>query len=304
LKLDLSIASTLGQLSVFVAVAERRSFTAAARVLGISPSATSQAVARLEGALGGALLVRTTRSVSLTDAGVRLLAGAAPALATAFAALESVRGRRDEPSGVLRLNVPRVACRVGLPRVMVEYARRCPDVRVEVVVDDRMVDIVRDGFDAGIRLQEAVQKDMIRVRLTPRVKMAVVASPRYLAARGRPQKPRDLLDHACLTWRLPDGSGEYRWQFSDRGRPVEIAVTGPVISNDVECLIMAAENDLGLAFIAQPEIAREVAVGRLETVLDDYATELAGLFLYFPRGARDVPKMRAFVDCVRGTRTG
>jgi DNA-binding transcriptional LysR family regulator len=292
-------AAALAQVPVFVAVAERRSFTAGARALGMSPSAASQAVARLEQALGAALLLRTTRSVSLTDAGSRLLAEAAPALATAFAALEAVRGARDAPSGVLRLNVPRVTCRVALPRLLAEFARRYPAVRCEVVVDDRRVDIVDAGFDAGIRLKEAIQKDMIRVRLTPPLRMAVVGSKRYLAARGRPRHPRELVAHACLGWRLPSGDGEYRWEFSERGRSIEVAVSGPVFTNDVDFLIACAEQDLGLAFVAEPEVSRDIAAGCLEEVLHEYSAELAGLFLYFPRAARDVPKLRAFVACAK-----
>jgi len=292
-------AAALAQVPVFVAVAGRRSFTAGARAVGMSPSAASQAVARLEQALGAALLVRTTRSVSLTDAGSRLLAEAGPALSTAFAALEAVRAARDAPSGVLRLNVPRVTCRVALPRILAEFARRYPAVRAEVVVDDRRIDIVEGGFDAGIRSREAIQKDMIRVRLSPPLRMAVVGSQRYFAARGRPRHPRELVKHACLGWRLPSGDGEYRWEFSERGRAIEVAVSGPVFTNDVDFLLACAEQDLGLAFVAEPEAMRQLAAGRLEKVLDEYSAELAGLFLYFPRAARDLPKLRAFVACVK-----
>lgn len=292
-------AGALAQLPVFLEVAQRRSFAAAARALRLSPSAVSQAVARLEQDLGVTLLVRTTRSVSLTPAGTRLLSDAAPAIAMASAALSAAWSGRDEPSGTLRLNVPRIACRVGLLPVVEAFARRYPGVRTEVVVDDQPIDVVRDGFDAGVRLKRSVHADMIRVRISPPLRMVVLGSERYFAARGRPQHPRELADHACLGWRLPDGGGEYRWEFREEGRKLEVAVTGPVFSGDVELLLAAAERDLGLAYVAEPEGARATATGTLEAVLHAYSLEHDGLFLYFPRAARNVPKLRAFVDCAR-----
>jgi len=294
----------LAQLPVFLAVAEHRSFTAAARALGISPSAASQSVARLEEELDVALLVRTTRSVSLTDAGTRLVVEAGPAVAAASTALLAVRRARDEPAGTLRLNVPRVACRVGLPPVLMEYARRYPQVRAEVVVDNRRVDVVREGFDAGIRVEESIDKDMVRVRLTSPMRLVVVGSKRYFAARGRPKHPRELVRHACLGWRSFARAGEHRWAFHDRGRDLEVGVSGPIFSNDAELLIACAERDVGLAFVAQPEVARQLASGKLETALDDYAVDIAGLFLYFSRAARHVPRLRAFVACARELTAG
>ena len=296
--------SALAQLPIFVAVAELGSFTAAARHLRLSTSAASQAIVRLEAELGVTLLNRTTRSVSVTDAGSRLLGEVAPALRAASAALVNAKTERQGLSGSLRLNVPRIACRVGLPSLLAEYARRHPEVRLEVEVEDRRVDIVKGRFDAGIRARASIHKDMIEVRLTPPIHFAVVGSKRYFARHPKPKHPRDLVHHACLGWRSLAGGSEYRWEFIDKGRDLEVSVRGPLLSNDTELLIACAERDLGLAFVVESEARRQLEVGALETALDDYATNVDGLFLYFPTSARGEPKLRAFVDCARESLTG
>ncbi|AKU92087.1 Transcriptional regulator, LysR family [Vulgatibacter incomptus] len=198
---------------------------------------------------------------------------------------------------MLRLNIPRVACHVALPEALAEFGRRHPAVRTEVVVDNNPIDIVRAGFDAGVRTRDSVHQDMVRVRLSPPLRLVVVGSPRYFAHRGRPSHPQELVDHDCLGWRSFSGSGQSRWTFVEDGQELEVGVSGPVLANDAALLISCAEKDLGLALVAEPEARREVAQGSLETVLDDYSIELPGLFLYFPRNARDMPKLRAFVDC-------
>jgi DNA-binding transcriptional LysR family regulator len=296
--------SALAQLPIFIAVAELRSFTAAARRLRLSTSAASQAIARLETELGVTLLHRTTRSVNVTEAGARLLEEAAPALRAATDALANAKTERQGLSGSLRLNVPRIACRVGLPTVLAEYARRHPEVRVEVAVEDRQVDIVKEGFDAGIRARASIHKDMIEMRLTPPIRFAVVGSKRYFARHPKPKHPRDLVHHACLGWRPLGGNSEYRWEFSEKGRDLEVAVHGPLISNDTELLVACAERDLGLAFVVESEARRELAAGAVETALDDYATSVDGLFLYFPTSARGAPKLRALVECARQSLNG
>lgn len=301
---DLTIrGSAFAQLPVFMAVAELRSFTAAARRLRLSTSATSQAIARLETELGVTLLNRTTRSVNVTDAGARLLDEVAPALRAASAALVNAKVEPQGLSGSLRLNVPRIACRVGLPSLLAEYSRRHPAVRVEVEVEDRQVDIVKGGFDAGIRARSSIHKDMVEVRLTPPIRFAVVGSRRYFASHPKPKHPRDLVHHACLGWRSLAGGSEYRWEFNDKGRDLEVAVRGPLLSNDTELLLACAKRDLGLAFVVDAEARRDVETGALETALDDYATHVDGLFLYFPTSARSVPKLRAFVECARALLT-
>lgn len=300
MKQSLTIPSNaFAQLQAFVAVAEQRSFTVAARGLRLSTSAVSQAVVRLETELGVTLLNRTTRSVNVTDAGARLLEEAAPALRVASAALVNAKTERDGISGSLRLNVPRIACRVGLPALLAEYARRHPEVRVEVQVEDRQVDIVKEGFDAGIRARASIHKDMIEVRLTPPIHFRVVGSKRYFARHPKPKHPRDLVHHACLGWRSLAGGSEYRWEFSDKGRNLEVTVRGPLLSNDTELLVACAEQDLGLAFVVESEARRQVETGVLETVLDEFATDVDGLFLYLPTSARGEPKLRAFLECAR-----
>src|SRR4051794_7367934 len=300
MKADLTIrGGALAHLPIFVAVAELRSFTAAARHLRLSTSAASQAIVRLETELGVTLLNRTTRSVSVTDAGSRLLGEVAPALRAASAALINAKTERQGLSGSLRLNVPRIACRVGLPSLLAEYARRHPEVRLEVEVEDRQIDIVKGRFDAGIRARASIHKDMVEVRLTPPIRFAVVGSKRYFAGHPKPKHPRDLVHHACLGWRSLAGGAEYRWEFTDKGRELEVAVRGPLLSNDTELLVACAEQDLGLVFVVESEARRGLEAGVLETALDDYATNVDGLFLYFPTSARGAPKLRAFVECAR-----
>jgi DNA-binding transcriptional LysR family regulator len=300
MKQELTIRNgALAQLPAFVAVAELRSFTAAARYLRLSTSAVSQAVVRLETELGVTLLNRTTRSVNVTEAGARLLAEAAPALRVASAALVNAKTERKGLSGSLRLNVPRIACRVGLPSLLAEYARRHPEVRVEVEVEDRQVDIVKEGFDAGVRARAAIHKDMIEVRLTPPIRFTVVGSKGYFTRHPKPRHPRDLVHHACLGWRSLAGGSEYRWEFSDKGRELEVAVQGPLLSNDTELLVACAEQDLGLAFVVESEARRSLEAGVLQAVLDDYAISVDGLFLYLPTSARGAPKLRALLECAR-----
>lgn len=285
----------MGELPVFVAVAEMRSFTRAAKALGISPSAASQAVGRLERDLATTLFVRTTRSVSLTDAGARLLERARPAVTDVLAAMDEIASLGARPRGWLRLSVPRIASRAGFERILAAFAAEHPEVRVEAVVDDRRIDIVRDGFDAGIRSRESTEKDMITVRLTPPIRFVVVGSKPYFAKHGRPKHPRDLVDHACLGWRPLGATSDYRWEFTQRGRDFDVAVTGPFVSNDADMLIACAEAGMGLAYVTETEVTSR----KLECVLEPYAPSVSGLFLYFPRAARNVPNLRAFVTCAR-----
>lgn len=289
----------LAQLPVFLAVAEQKSFSRAARELGISASAVSQAIQRLEKEMGAPLLVRTTRSVNLTEVGKRLVADAKPAVERVAAALGSAQSDDREPSGVLRLNVPRLACHVVLPPILGAFARKHPRVHVDVTVDNRNVDIVADGFDAGIRLRESVQKDMVAVRLSKAVRFVVVASKRYLANHGKPEHPRDLVNHACLGWRTPSSGTLGRWEFQDGEREIEVAVEGPLSSSDPDLLIRAARDGLGLTYVGEHEAFADLQAGRLVRVLTQFSPEVHGLFLYYPRAARQVPKLAAFVACIR-----
>ncbi|MCC6897980.1 MAG: LysR family transcriptional regulator [Polyangiaceae bacterium] len=263
------------------------------------PASCPESIRRLERELGVVLLLRTTRSVNLTEAGARLVAEAGPAVAAATAALASTVDRSGEPTGVLRLNVPRLAWRVALRPVLREYVRRHPGVRVEVHVDDRNVDIVACGYDAGIRLRESVEKDMATVRISGPIRFVVVGSPTYLAEHGQPERPGDLVHHACIRWQSPTTGEVYRWELEERGRDVEVAVDGPVTSTDAEVIAACAGDGLGLAYVAAHEVARELAAGQLVTVLEAHCPEVPGLFLYFPREAGRVPKLAALVSCIR-----
>jgi DNA-binding transcriptional LysR family regulator len=294
----------LDGLIAFLRVAERRSFTAAARDLGVTPSAVSQTVRALEARAGVALLARTTRDVALTEAGRRFLERARPAVAEIRAALEEAADLGGRPSGLLRLNVPYVALGAVIEPVLASFCAAHPGVQVEIYVDDRFANIVEDGFDAGIRLGEFVEADMVALRLTPPFRLAVVGSPDYLARRGRPAHPRELKDHACINFRQGARGGLYRWEFEEAGREVAVAVDGPVIVNESGAMMAAAAMGLGLAYTLEP-VARPLReAGVLETVLEPFLPETPGFFLYFPARHQVMPKLRAFIEHVSARRVG
>jgi DNA-binding transcriptional LysR family regulator len=294
----------LAQLPTLVAVADHRSFTAAARALGVSTSAVSQTIARLEASIGAPLVVRTTRSVNLTDAGTRLVGELRPALAATTAAVLATRERRRTLTGTLRLNIPRLALPLVTGRLVPAYLRAHPEITVEVTVEDRNADIVAEGFDAGVRLHEAVERDMISLPLTRSIRFVVVGAPSYLAARGTPTRPRDLGDHACLGWRSMTSGRLYAWELEHRGRTIEVAVTGPVITNDIDVIRDLACAGFGLAYVSEGQVAADVAAKRLVRVLDAYLPPIAGLYLYYPRAARTVPTLAAFVACAKAISAG
>lgn len=293
-------AAPLPQLNVFLAVACLRSFSGAARQLGVSAPAVSQAVRQLEEQLRVVLLTRTTRSVSLTDAGRRLLESAGPALGQALAALTEVSARPGETVGRLRLSVPRLAVPLVIDPVVPVFRARHPRVEVEVIVEDRFVDIVADGYDAGVRLTEAIERDMVQVRLTPPFRFVVVGAPEYLARRGTPARPEDLLEHECLTFRSQTTGALYAWELERGRRSWRVPVRAGLVTNDSELMVSLAERGVGLAYILEPAVARQLAEGRLKKVLDPYAPTVPGFFLYFTSRAQSTPALRAFVEAARG----
>jgi DNA-binding transcriptional LysR family regulator len=284
----------------FVAVAERRGFSAAARVLSVSPSALSQAVRLLEERVGVPLLVRTTRSVNLTEAGRRLYERVAPALRETEAALDEARGSADVVQGTLRITAGRVAVPLVIDPVLAPLLAAHPRLSVEVDVDDRFVDIVARGFDAGVRLHEAIDPDLTAVRLTPPFRFVVAGSPAYLNRHGRPQRPRDLLAHECIGWRLSSTGGLYEWEFERRGREERVAVRGRVMTNESGLMVRAARAGLGLVYLIEQELAPYLDRGELELVLEDHAVRVPGFFFYFPHRAQHQPKIRAFLQTARG----
>jgi len=289
----------LPHLPVVLAVAQRRGFAAAAAELGMSPSAVSHAVRTVETQLGAPLFARTTRSVALTEAGAALLADLEPALRGLGDALERLRSSQGRVGGVLRINAPRIALPLAITPVLVELARRHPELVVEVTSDDALTDIVAAGFDAGVRLGEMIAQDMAAVRLTPPFRAVLVAAPSYLAQRGEPASIDDLARHNCIGFRLLASGAVYAWELQDDGRDIAVDVHGSVRVSDPLHARDLALAGVGIAYLLEPLVADAVRDGRLQRVLPDSAIEEPGLFLYFPRRNAQAPKLRAFIDTAR-----
>jgi DNA-binding transcriptional LysR family regulator len=289
----------LNALSSFVAVARHRSFAAAARHLGISTSALSQSVRQLEARLGVTLLTRTSRTVALTDAGQRLLENAGAAVDQALESLKTVSVQRGEITGRVRLSVPGAAVALVLARLVPRFVERFPKVEVEIQVENRFVNIIAEGLDAGIRLSEAIERDMVQVRLTQPGRFVVAAAPSYLARRGTPEKPQDLLQHDCICIRASLHGARYAWEL-ERGRKTwRVPVQGTVTTNDTELMRVLAVAGVGLLYVFEPEIEDALRRGSLRVVLEPYAAAVPGFFLYFPSRAQVSPALRAFVDLAR-----
>ena len=272
---DLSI------LAAFLAIAEERSFTRAAKRLGVSPSAMSHAIRGLEEGIGVRLLSRTTRSVSPTDAGEQLLARLRPALTDVQYALDQLSSLRDKPAGRVRLLVPRLAGTTVLGPKLAKFTRDYPDVVLEVTTDDSRMDIVAGGFDAGIHFGEYIQKDMIAVRVSQDHRAAIVGAPAYFKSHPKPKTPHDLLRHKCINFR--NGSaGVYRWEFDRGKKSLSVGVNGPLIVDDVETLVRAAIDGIGLAFVSDERVAPQLASRELIRVLEDWCQPFPGFFLYYP----------------------
>lgn len=288
----------LFELNAVVAVARHRSFRAAAAELNMSPSALSHAVATLEQRMGLRLFHRTTRSVSVSEAGERFLARIEPALREISAAMELTNEFRETPTGTLRINTSEAAAREILTPVVLEFLRRYPDMRIDIVTNGRLVDIVAEGFDAGIRLAEAVPQDMIAVPCSPPLRFVVVGAPAYFAAHGRPQTPADLPHHRCIRNRMPSGA-MMRWEFEKHGESLAIDVNGPLTLDQQSLMVEAALQGFGLAHVSEWAVAAELASGRLVSVIEDWCPVFPGLRLYYP-GHRHVPAgLRAFVALIR-----
>ena len=288
----------LGDLTAFAAIVAHRSFRKAADELGLSPSTLSHAMRALEAGLGVRLLHRTTRSVSPTEAGEQLAARLAPVLRDLDGVLAGVTASHGRPAGRLRINAPEPAARLLLRSVVPGFLRRYPEMSLDLVTEGRLVDIVAEGFDAGVRLGEAVPKDMIAVRFGGAIRFVVVAAPRYLAGHGALQTPDDLQHHACIRVRLPSGK-PYRWEFGQHGQELTLEVPGALTLDHPELMLEAAAAGLGVAYVADRSAQPYIRRGTLVTVLDDWCPSIPGLFLYYP-GRRHVPPgLRAFIDVLR-----
>jgi DNA-binding transcriptional LysR family regulator len=288
----------LDDLAAFAAVARVRSFTRAAAELGLSPSALSHAMKALETRLGVRLLARTTRSVAPTAAGDRLLRTLDPALAMVAEGLAALADWRDAPSGTIRLTTFGYAARTILAPRLPQFLRDHPDIAVEVSVEDRLIDLVAGGFDAGIRLGETVQRDMVAVPVGPMLRTVVVGTPDYFAGRAPPRTPDDLSDHVCINYRLLGGGGLLPWEFTVDGRDVRARVAGQLIVNDEVLAAAAMRAGAGLGYMMEHDVADEIADGRLVQVLTRYCTPYPGCHLYYP-DRRVGPALRALIDRLR-----
>ncbi|MEO8523341.1 MAG: LysR family transcriptional regulator [Caldimonas sp.] len=298
------MATDLGDLTAFLAVARSCGFREAGRASGTSASSLSEAVRRLEARLGVRLLNRTTRSVAPTEAGARLLDRLGPALGEVEAALDVVNGFRDRPAGTLRLNVPVSAARLVLPRIVPTFLAAYPDIRLEVIAEDSFVDVLAAGCDAGIRYDERLEQDMIAIAIGPREqRFAIAASPGYLDLRGRPDHPRDLLGHACLRGQFASGA-KPAWEFERNGEVLKVDPTGPLlvrIGAATDLAVDAAVAGTGIIYLFEDWLRPYIDSGRLEAVLEPWWPRFSGPFLYYP-GRRYLPApLRAFIDFVRSS---
>jgi DNA-binding transcriptional LysR family regulator len=292
----------LNDLAAFVAVSRAGGFRDAGRIRGVSASSLSEAVRRLEAKLGVRLLNRTTRSIAPTEAGKRLLERLGPALGEVEAAVDVVNAFRDRPAGTLKLNVPATVARLVLPPIVTPFLKAYPDIRLEVIVEDAYVDVLAAGCDAGIRYDERLEQDMIAVPIGPRTqRFATAASPVYIAARGQPEHPRDLLDHACLRGQFASGTMP-TWEFERAGEVVRVDPTGPLVVRlgaAADLAVSAAIDGLGIIHLFEEWLRGPLDCGALVPVLEPWWQPFAGPFLYYP-GRRLLPApLRAFIDFIR-----
>ncbi|AUW41112.1 LysR family transcriptional regulator [Rhizobium leguminosarum] len=290
---------SINDLTVFLAVAREQSFTRAAAKLGVSPSALSHSMRLLEERLGVRLLTRTTRRVSVTDAGERLLHSIEPHFDGIDTALAALTELRDKPAGTVRITAgehPTTSILwPAIERLLPEY----PDIKFEITVDGALTDIVAERYDAGIRLGEQLNGDMIAVRIGPEMRMVVVGSPDYFARHPKPSTPQDLTAHACINLRLPTYGGYLVWEFEKDGREVRVRVDGPLAFNNTQMVMRAALGGVGLAYLFEDHARDEIESGRLVTVLDDWNPLFDGYFLYYPSRRQMSPAFSVLVDALR-----
>ena len=289
----------LSDLLAFLAVAREESFTRAAAQLGVSQSALSHTIRGLEARLGLRLLARTTRSVAPTEAGERLLRTVGPRFDEIDAALAALGELRDRPAGTIRITAGEHAADSVLWPALARFLPHYPDIRVEIIVDYGLSDIVAERCDAGVRLGEQVAKDMVAVRIGPDMRMAVVGAPSYFAGRKRPKTPQDLTAHACINLRLPTAGGLYAWEFGKGRRELKVRVEGPLVFNTIALRLNAALAGFGLAYLPEDPVAAPLADGRLIRVLADWCPPFPGYHLYYPSRRQPRPAFALLVDALR-----
>lgn len=289
----------LGNLAMFLAVAEERSFTRAAAKLGISQSALSHTVRRLEAKLGLRLLTRTTRSVAPTEAGERLIETLRPALDDIDDKLASLTELRERPAGTVRITSSMHAARATLWPAIDRLTTDNPDINIEVSIENGLVDIVADRFDAGVRLGERLEQDMIAVPISPRLRMAAFAAPAYLARRGTPMTPYDLAQHSCISLRMTTSGGIYAWEFEQGGKELRVKAEGQLVFNDADLIVAAAVAGHGVAFMIEDHVTRHFADGTLVRVLEDWCEPFDGYYLYYPSRRQPSPAFSLLLDALR-----
>lgn len=289
----------VADMSAFVVIAEEKSFTRAAAKLGLSQSALSQIVRRLEERLNVRLLSRTTRSVSATEAGERLVGTMAPMLRHLDQQLEDLKAFRDNPAGLIRITTVEHAAKTILYPKIAELVKTYPDITVEIFVDYGLSDVVAERFDAGVRLGEQVAKDMIAARLGPNIPMAIVGAPRYFRRYGTPAIPKDLVEHRCINLRIPTSDTVYAWRLVEKGRETRFKVEGSLIFNTIDLILDAALDGIGLAYLPLDQVERHIARGRLKRVLGNVTPPLPAYHLYYPSRRHPTPAFKLLVDALR-----
>jgi DNA-binding transcriptional LysR family regulator len=289
----------LVDLNALLTVANERSFTRAAAKLGTSQSSLSHTIRRLEARLGIRLLTRTTRSVATTAAGERLLATLRPALEGIDAELISLGELREKPAGTIRITTAEHAANTVLWPVLERFLPLYPDIHVELSLDSSFTDIVTDQFDAGVRLGEAIDRDMVAVRIGPDLRMAIVGSPAYFAGKAAPQTPHDLAEHSCINLRQVSGGGFYTWELEQDGRAVNVRVEGQLAFNSTNMIIRAATAGFGLGFVMEDQVSAQIADGSLIRVLDDWCPRFTGYHLYYPSRRQPSAAFALLVEALR-----
>jgi DNA-binding transcriptional LysR family regulator len=289
----------IGGLGIFLAVAEHGSLRRAAAALGVRPPTISYRLKALEDQLGATLLARTTRSVRLTEAGRALLMRAHPAMSELRLALEDARGATGAGRGTLRITLPFVAYQLAIARMLAAFQRQHPEIELELSLNEAFVDIVAEGFHAGVRMGDHIHEDMIAIRLTPPLQEVFFAAPSYLTQHGRPRRPEDLLRHNCIRYRYIGSKAIAEWQFDGPDGIVSVDVKGGLIVNSTSAVVDAARNGLGIGWLFRPNIRDEMKARQLESVLDRYSIRRPGFFLYFPRENAQLRILRGFIDFMK-----
>jgi DNA-binding transcriptional LysR family regulator len=293
---------TVGGLVVFIAVAEERNFRAAADRLGVTRSAVSQTIRRLEDAMGIALVHRTTRSVGLTEAGERLYGDVAPSIAEMTAALDATRHLGARPRGQLRLTAASIAESFLSGPLLARFVEAQPDVELDILVTDDEIDIVAEGYDAAVRLGELIAQDMIALPVSGDQRQLAVASPGYIERHGAPAHPRELIAHRCSTWRPSPRGAPFRWEFTEEGRDFTVDVKAQVTTNDMGLMVRLALEGAAIGFGMEETFRPHIERGALVPLLEDYCPPFPGFFLYYPSRRNVAPKLRALIDHIREER--